>query len=255
VTVATYRSKISHMNDDTILRKIQKAMALANDKRGDQNTAAIALRQAQAMMEKYGITEQKVLAANCTHTDLRSKVSVVNPTMWEVNIINFVAKAFGCRVLWTKGGPAPTMKGYWTILGPKSYVEVALYTVEVTLRQILKARSNFVKNMNEEIELLKTYGRDPGVGRAQKSKMADEFCLGWGWAVEKEIHKMADPDGLIKAATDAYASKIVDPNIEVKINNKGSMTPTAAMMAGAADGKQFKIHRPMNTGPETLKIG
>jgi hypothetical protein len=233
------------MNEDTILRKIQKALALANDKRGDANTAAIALRQAQAMMEKHNISQQRVLAANCAHADLRSKVSVKNPAQWEANVLFFVGEAFGCKCLWTSGGPQPTNKGYWTVIGPAQYVEVAQYTIAVTMRAILKARANFVKEFRDS----------PGMGRSQKSRFADDFCLGWGWAVRREIHKMADPDGLVDTATKAYMEEHFNLKPMDKLNDKSSEGTTFAMKMGAASGSEFKIHRPMNDdGTEQLKI-
>jgi hypothetical protein len=231
------------MNEETILRKIQKAMALANDQRGDANTAAIALRQAQAMMEKYGISDEKMIASSCTHDDMRSRVSVVNPSQWEVNIVWTVCKAFGCKPLWSKGGPEPTMKGWWSIVGPKNYVPVAMYTLTVTIRELLKARTAFVKDFGPRFKT-----------RGEKSKAADEFCLGWGYAVRREIHKMADPDGLIEKATDAYAKRWQEPEDKPKVKNRADGKVTAAMKLGGALGSEFKIHRPMNTGPETLKI-
>lgn len=237
------------MTDESILRKIQKAMALATDQRGDSNTAAIALRQAQRLMEIHGVTEGRLAAASCGHADIRSKVSVVNPTQWEVNLVVWVAEAFGCRMVWGGGGPEPTNKGYFTLVGPKSYLEVAVYTVEVSMRQLLKERAAFVN-------MLRMHPVLGDLPRAQKSAKADAFCMGWTWAVKAEIHKMADPDGLIAKGAEEYISSKWNTIKQGKSNRKddGEKLTRDHFLGGKA-GESFKIHRPMNSSQEeTLKL-
>lgn len=237
------------MNDESILRKIQKAMALASDERGDANTAAIALRQAQRLMELHGITEGKLAAANIGEFDIRSKVSVRNPSQWEVNLVVWVAEAFGCRMLWTGGGPDPTNKGWFTLVGPKNYLAVATYTVEVTMRQLLKERAQFVKRLSADPVL-------GGLSRGAKSEKADAFCMGWTWAVKMEIHKMADPDGLIAKGQEEYISSKWNIS-KGKINNRSDDTKISQWhLMGSETGANFKIHRPMNGSAEDqLQIG
>ena len=53
----------SRYENEKTIRKIKKCLALGNDPRADSNTAAIALRQAQALMMEHHISQADVLAA------------------------------------------------------------------------------------------------------------------------------------------------------------------------------------------------
>lgn len=234
---------------DDILRKIQKAMALANDKRGDPNTAAIAMRQAQKLMEAYNISHTAVLAAAVGESDLRSKVSVVNPAGWEANAMHFCATAFGCRLMWSQGGPEPTKKGYWSVYGPKMQLEICIYAMTVAMRALLKARTDFVKRLTS----------DPILGelaRKEKSKMADDFCMGWGYAVRKQIGALADPDNTIKDANDAYRKEKYPDAGAAAVRESGSRN-MSLMQLGAKAAEGFNLYRPMDQkeGSPTLRIG
>src|SRR4051812_44483708 len=106
------------------MRKIRKCLDLANDKRGDQNLAATALRQAQALMREHGITEDHVKMSGVSETPVKSKVGITRPPAWETLLLEIVCKAFGCASLWAAGGPEPTRKGAYIIFGPRSSQEV-----------------------------------------------------------------------------------------------------------------------------------
>lgn len=234
---------------DDILRKIQRCLALANDKRGDQNTSAIALRQAQKLMETYNISHTAVLASQVSEIDIRSKVAVVNPSQWEVNAIHFICEAFGCKHLWTKGGPEPTKKGYWSILGPKMQVQVCEYAWVVTMRELLKARNEFVRKLTADRALCE-------LPRKIKSKMADSFCMGWGYAIREKISVFADPDGLIAAANAAHMAE-KHPNAAKSEVKKNHFRSNELMNMGASAASSFSLHRPMdqNEGSQPLRIG
>lgn len=235
---------------DDILRKIQKALALANDKRGDANTAAIALRQAQKLMEAYNISHTTILASQIGESDLRSKVAVVNPSSWEGNAMSFCAAAFGCRLMWTRGGPEPTNKGYWSIFGPKMQVDVCVYASVVMTRALLKARTEFVKNLTA----------DPILGdleRKKKSKMVDDFCMGWGYAIREKLTALADPDGLVKQANDAYLKVKYGNAKKAETRGEHDERSLHLMRMGARAAENFSIHRPMDqqSGSQPLKLG
>lgn len=240
---------------DDILRKIQKCLDLANDKRGDPSTAAIAMNQAKKLMEAYNVSHSSVLAASITEERLRSKVSVVNPAGWEGNAMYFVASAFGCRLMWTPGGPEPTWKGYWIIFGPKMRVGVCVYSMTVVMREILKARTEFVQKLRQ----------DPIIGdltRGTKSKMADDFCFGWGYEIRKKVTAMADPEGTIAVANQAYVDELTKKGViageKTKMRTKDDAPMNMAALAlGAQMAQTFNLHRPMDQSADSqqLQIG
>lgn len=183
------------MAEDRILDKIRKCLAMANDSRGNAAECENAMRQAQALMAKHGLSTLDLDAAEVTTITLRSRVSVRKPAQWEVNMCHAICAMFGLHVpLWSQGGPEPTKKGWWHFIGSKVYTEVAEYTYEVLYRQILSARNEYVKSLCD-------------YSRAEKSSLANDFCQGWVQQVQKNTSKMHDPDGLMLKRIEAYMQK------------------------------------------------
>ena len=67
------------MAEEKILDKIRKCLAIANDSRGNAAECENAMRQAQALMAKHGLTELDLDAAQVTTLTVRSRVSVRKP--------------------------------------------------------------------------------------------------------------------------------------------------------------------------------
>lgn len=223
------------MTNERILEKIRKCLALANDKRGDPNTAAIALRQAQALMRQHNIDEVSVDASICGDQYLQSKFSVKKPAQWETNLMVRVAEAFACDVLWAAGGPAPTRKGHWRFVGPKGHLEVCIHTAIVLMRQLLAARNTFVR------EQVPDYWN-----RGRKSQEADSFCRGWIVEVCKTVAAYADPDGTLKDARHKYLTAKLNVNLEMTVQTNKRRVTSSGFSAGAEQGSKVRLHRPVD---------
>lgn len=238
--------------DESVLRKIKKALALAEDGRGDPNTAAIALRQAQKLMEQHGVEMGHLAASDVGEAALDSVVSISRAKTWEVRLMVKIAEAFGCRVM-ISNGVGPKAKAYahagityadgtparyfarYTFIGHKSRVELAQYTAEVMLRKLLKARTAFVASLA------------PSMPRLMKSAEGDSFCLGWVNAVTATIEKFANPEALDKAIEARFEGKAVR-------ETRHKVGSQLSRMAGQDAGSRESIRRPMS-GREQLKIG
>lgn len=223
------------MTEERIIEKIRKCLALANDKRGDPNTAAIALRQAQALMAKHNIDEASVDASVCGDVFLQSKYSVAKPAQWETNLMVRIAEAFACEVLWAAGGPAPTWKGSWRFVGPKGNLEVCAHTAVVLMRQLLAARNTFVREQVPE-----------HYNRGRKSQEADSFCRGWIIEVCKTVAAYADPDGTLKNARHKYLTTKLNVDLEKRVQTNKRELTSSGFHAGAAEGSRIKLHRPVD---------
>jgi hypothetical protein len=183
------------MSNERILDKIRKCLALANDSRGNPTECENAMRQAQALMAKHGVSELDIDAAQVTTLAVRSRVSVKNAARWEVAMMHKICAMYGLHnPMWASGGPEPTNKGWWFFIGSKAYTEVAHYTYDVLYRQILAARNEFVKTLNY-------------ASRGEKSELANSFCEGWVYQVGKNLSKMNDPDGVMAKRIAAYLEK------------------------------------------------
>ena len=182
------------MIDQTnILSKIKKCLALAES--SNVHEAAAALRQAQKLMELHGVTEAALGASEITEATLRSKTAVSKINPWELRLISLIAKAFGCQLIWSKGSShgktVAEIYGRYHFVGLKQQVPVAVYTAEVLLKRLTKARADFVK----------TEGK-PYWDRSFKTKAADSFCLGWVHEIGKTVVEFAKPANLNQAIAD-----------------------------------------------------
>lgn len=231
------------MTDQTrIIEKIRKCLALAQDSRGNAAEAENALRQAQALMAKHGIDMGDVAASEIGNSMLRSKVSVVNPMLWEWHLMKKVCSAFGCVAFFYAGGPDPTIKGSFRIVGPKGYIEIAQYACEVLMRQIVKARTDYVKGLGDEFT------------RGEKSKMANSFCLAWVGAVASKISAFADPEGKNAEAIKLYCEKKLNISKE-PAKRKGDERIRSAMRDGWKAAENVRLNHAMNGADETLRLG
>jgi hypothetical protein len=234
--------------DPRILEKIRKCLAMANDGRGDITEAATALRQAQALMAKYNVTEQGLAAATIGEEFVRSKVSLTKPAQWEVSLFSVVTRAFGCDLMWrgSRTG-APTDKGYYVVIGAKHNVEIAVYGVASLQRQLLRDRAAFVAR--------NTYG-----SKGEKTKSANAYCLAWVHAVSKVVAVFVDPDGANKKAIEAFHEQRkarLDKEPEpAKLRKTSTDGESYAMNRGLTDGEQAQLHRGVGgTDTGRLRLG
>jgi len=221
---------------ESILRRVQKCLDLASDSRGDPNTAAIALRQAQKLMAEHGISETTLQAATIDEARLVSKFAATKVKPYENSLIWAVADSFGCKVLWTRAYPY----GWFTLVGEKHRVEVAAYTFTVLQRQLVKARAAFVATM-------------PFSQPKQKTIQADGFCVGWVHTIRATVAKFADPDGKHAAAVKAYLD-LRNPNMKtvpVQTRKLGAMGYGAGELAA----KGVSLSHGVNGAASNLRIG
>jgi hypothetical protein len=174
------------MDQNKAIEKIRKCLALAGS--SNPHEAAAAMRQAQALMEKFQVDSADLLAAEATEEGCRSGAKS-RPASWETSLANLVSKAFGCHLLFEETWSA----GSWKFIGVAPGPEIASYTMAVLLREVRKARNSYIA---EKLKRCKT---------ATKTKRADLFCNGWVRAVWEKVHAFAGEKP--QAAIDAYLAK------------------------------------------------
>lgn len=221
--------------DPKIIEKIRKCLALAQS--SEPHEAAAAMRQAQKLMAAYNVSAEGIAAAElgeeCANTYTISKLR-----RWEMVLTGILARAFGCRVIFTRGYGRNL--GQLTFIGLKHQAQLAKYTWDVLYRQILKSRA----------EYLQINGR--GV-RSVDSKRGDDFCLGYVFALDKKVSEFAcEPK--VKALIDARAVEMMggeEKKMEAKDKKK-------EISASYYDGKEAaadtQLHRPMK-GEQQRMLG
>lgn len=222
--------------DEGVLRRIKKCLALSQSP--EPAEAAAAMRQAQKLMEMHGVSQVDLGRADLGEAEVKSKVSVSRIKDWELKLLNTIAKAFGCKMLWTSSSSYNRdVYGRYVLIGLKAQVQLAQYTADVLQRKIIKARSEFVRGLPSYYD------------RGVKTVQADGFCHGWVEAVGRTVHEFAlndDTKALIESEVEARSTG----KAKVQHRKAGTM----GLNAGYEAGSEESIHRPM--GADThLQLG
>lgn len=216
-------------DNDKILSKIKKCLALA--KSSEPNEAAAALRQAQKLMDMHGISENDVELTDVSMTSCNAGTANT-PPQWLVGLIQLVSDTFGVSPLyattWFEGSKV-------RFIGVGSQPEVAGYVFDVLYRQLKRERANHVKAQTR-------------CKPATKTRRGDLFAEGWVYGASKLVTNFEQPEkhkDLIKR----YMNKTFG-----EVNTKKARTTSAArgndnnsMSAGYSAGKKAELNRAMAT--------
>ena len=162
------------MSNEKILDKIKKCMALANS--SDGNEAATALRQAQALMKKHGISSDEVRLSDVETAKAKAGKSQTPPRYHQM-LVQLISTAFTVKPIYHSGYDGVDIE----FIGFDSQPEIAAYCYEVLYRQLLKDRTSYQK----------TLGR---FKRANKIRKADLFAESWVFGVSTKVATFAMTD-------------------------------------------------------------
>ena len=207
------------MDKVTAISKIRKCMALARS--SQPHEAAAALRQAQKLMERFGIENPEVLAAGVGEHWARSCATKVAPR-YEVVLASAVARSFGCDFLFVqRANPAATrIDGGYAFIGVSPAADVAAYVFGVLVRQLRPARIMYMRTA------LKRHSKT-------KTAAADAFCLGWVYAVRDLIAAVV-PSPEQTEAIEAY--KRAHYAVTTQFKPRDRTTPDARTLRHAIHG-------------------
>ena len=224
------------MNKEKILDKIKKCLALS--KSANEHEAAQALKQAQALMEKYEVNAVDIALSEVSEqgADRRMAVKLAE---WQWAVANMISEVFGCKCY--QQGDAMVFYG----LGNRA--EIASYAFDVVYRQISAARREFLKTCRARKPSNRTY-------------LADQFCNGWmmgAWGAVKKF-EMSNEE---KAIMDGYKKKKHPDMVEARTRDakssilQGSTMEYEALVQGMESGKQVQLHHAMNGTDGVKQIG
>lgn len=221
------------MIEERILDKIKKCLALSASPEPEE--AAAALRQAQKLMEKYGVSQFDLSASDIGEIDVKTKVAISRVNDWELRLIHLVAKAFGCRVLWTKGFYRTC--GHYTLIGLKTQLPLAQYTCAVLQRKLASGRVAFVNGLPEHWD------------RKRKTIEADGFCYGWVKAVASKVTALAHGEET-KKLIEHKLNSITTTTAKVRSRAAGAAGYAAGLDAGMGE----SLYRPMEQSASQPKL-
>ncbi|UCZ84437.1 DUF2786 domain-containing protein [Pseudomonas sp. L5B5] len=192
------------------LDKIKKCLRLATS--ANAHEAAVAMRQAQALMQQYGIGQTDVNMADvleCTAVAGSKRT----PAKWEAQLAHTVARAYTCKVIFASG------IGRWNFIGEMA--EVAGYTMTVLLRQVRQARRDF------------TLTRLKNCKQATKVRRADVFCEAWVHAVYEQVATFAGAK--LSPAVEQYLAHHYPDLVQQKPRDRNATTRRKAGIRAIGD--------------------
>lgn len=163
------------MDKQKVLDKIKKCLALS--KSANEHEAALALKQAQVLMQEYGLNDADVALSDIGET-AGSKCASVLPA-WQAGLAAVVCGCFGVRCYTEQKWRGALLRFY----GAGNKAELADYAYNVLLRQLKTARRNYMAAALKRVRLPKN-----------KTYRADAFCTGWVLAVRSKVDVFANGD-------------------------------------------------------------
>ncbi|WP_274571580.1 DUF2786 domain-containing protein [Neisseria leonii] len=161
------------MDEQKALAKIRKCLALSRS--ANEHEAALALKQAQALMRQYGISDADVALSDIGES-AGSKYAAVLPR-WQAELAATVCACFGVRCYTDQQFGGALLKFY----GVGNKAELADYAYNVLLRQLKTLRRGYMATVLKRVCLAKN-----------KTYRADAFCSGWVQAVRSKIDVFAN---------------------------------------------------------------
>lgn len=225
------------MSQERIIEKIKRCLALS--KSSNENEAAMALRQAHAMMAKYQISMNDINLSDVTNAQSDETIPA-KPMVYQIILAKVIAEKFGCEVYskynFEKG------KYVLSFIGIDLYSTIASYAFDVLYRQLKQARRDYMAKHLSRVRI-----------RKNKTARADVFCEGWVHSVAKLV------DNLVPPSVDKKLIELKMSGLSVKSQNAVDRSKQAPQGTGHRDyifgrhkGNQAQLHNAMNGSEQTM---
>lgn len=175
------------MTRDQAIRKVLACLRLAAS--SNPSEAATALRQARALMDKFGLTEADAAAAEIADVDAPTGFRGGDVPRSLLALANLVADGYRCAIVLSR------MVGHKTTVrffGGGADAQIAAYAFTVLRRQLRAAKADHTSRIRK---------------RANKERRGEEFALGWIIAVARLFPKETLTAGRAAAIAAAISSR------------------------------------------------
>lgn len=212
------------MNQERVMAKVKKCLALSKSATG--NEAAVALRQAQRLMTKHGLTDEKVELSQVVSSETVAGWGISAPA-YMMRLVGLVERTFGVIAVFQQRGRRTRTVMYF---GVGCQPEVAAYASDVLRRQLLRDRRDYLK-MQWRCK------------RANKSRRADLYAEAWVVAASETVHSFEQSlavRSMIKRGIAEHVGELETATVRPRAYQDRDW---AAASAGARDGRRAKLHR------------
>jgi hypothetical protein len=221
------------MNRDDALKKIKKCLALGRS--ANEHEAGAAMRQAQKLMEQFGLREQDVSLADVREVKVKACSTAANT--WELSLVGLVAEAFGCETFGHLEGRYNDAGNFvrtrhWVFVGIDAAPTVAGYACDVLLRQCAKARLAHIAKQPKNCKPI------------TKTARGDAFAQGWVAGAARLVERFAQPEAdkaLLLAYIEQHHGELKKG--KARDTTKARKTDWGHFSAGHRSGQDAQLHR------------
>lgn len=249
--------KIDDAKLERVIRKIKRCLALSAS--SNETEAATAMRQAQALMREYRLTELDVQLSDVGEVESKQYRVTRRPT-WDRQLSAIVATAFGVRPLdvkhWSKAAGRIVARAQFVGVTPAP--QIAMYTYEALLAKLTAARREYVTQVKT--------GRRRSCYSPETA--GNHFALAWVSAVYGKIRDLVprgEEDAALPSrpgdhdlvAVEAQDKALIEQYLAGREIGKARKAPEIeldleAQIAGLLAGHRVEINPGLATGGEHL---
>lgn len=211
--------------NERALEKIKKCLSLANS--GNEHEAAEALKRAQSLMSKYGISQAEVKFSDFGSRYSKSKVQA-KPVAHFTWLANAISGAFGVKPVHSYHNGSYRIQ----FIGLSDAAEIAGYSFDVCIRQLCIARKIYIDELHKNCK------------KQTKTKRADSYCQGWVMSVIDNLPPLA-VDDMHETMLKEYSSSKFGELDTAKSVDRTTKAEFDNYFDGLADGKKFKVRTPV----------
>jgi len=239
--MADYAGVGVNMEQDKLLRKIKKLLALS--KSTNPHEAASALAMAQKLMAENQLNQSQV---EFSQSHAKQKTAMKSARYVHM-LISVITKAFGVEGYLSNAYPGNDYgenKIHVVFYGAEERPEIASYCFDVLYRRLQAARKAFLDTQSKHLK------------RSTLIARGDSFCEGWVVGVNQNVKQFAmTPEEKQKMETYKAEAFKEEKWSETKIREKGNSKDYGlAQSEGYKQGKEVTLNHGVN-GKETVKLG
>ncbi|MCL1550486.1 DUF2786 domain-containing protein [Xanthomonas nasturtii] len=234
------------MTPEQAIRKVQACLRLAGS--SNPTESATALRQARALMDKYGLTEADAAAADVKVRRAPTGYRGGELPQSLIALASLIADGYRCRViaersrfLVIKNG-LPTVEGKTELqfVGAGADPEIAAYAFTVLRRHLRRDKANHVARCRK---------------RTSKERRSEEFAIGWVVAIRRLFPRADLPEGRTEAIELAIRQRSgTTETTSGKQLTKRGRSSDADREAGYTAGRRAQLHQGLAERQNALEV-
>lgn len=164
--------------DKKVIEKIKKCLALAAS--SNEHEASAAMRQAQKLMEKHGLTSTDVELSSIKSKEQKISNSRSLPR-YQHMLINMIKEAFGVDAVHESTNVMGRWKSNARFIGVEEAPELAGYAFDVLRRQLERDRKVYLSTLKR-------------CKRPTKVRRGDLFAESWVMKARQKVQKLQVPE-------------------------------------------------------------